>query len=50
MEGPSAFATRFVRLGIDLSGWDADWATARIFMAGLDDERCRSFGALEGLG
>lgn len=53
MEGSSAFATSFVRdaarLGIDPSGWDADWAAARIFLAGLDDERCRSFGALGGL-
>lgn len=31
--------------GIDLYGWDADWLGARLFLAGIADERCASFGA-----
>lgn len=27
------------RVGFDLSGWNADWTGARLFLAGIDRER-----------
>ncbi len=35
-----------VRLGLDLSGWNADWTGVRLFLDGLGHERCASMGAL----
>lgn len=34
------------RLGLDLSGWNADWTGARLFLDGVSHERCASMGAL----
>ncbi|CAH0348272.1 MAG: hypothetical protein WA085_05240 [Sphingobium sp.] len=49
LSGPSGsdwmvFNLQAASVGIDLSGWDADWRAADLFIAGLDDERCASFG------
>lgn len=34
------------RLGLELSGWDADWIGARLFIAGISRERDASLGVL----
>lgn len=34
------------RHGLDLSGWNADWTGARLFLAGVAHERDASMGAL----
>lgn len=50
LTSPLAFICDAARYGIELMGWDADWTGARVFIAGLRAERCRSIGPLEGLG
>jgi hypothetical protein len=35
--------------GIALDRWESDWLGARLFLAGIADERCASFGSVGGL-
>jgi hypothetical protein len=41
-----AYSLQAAAVGIDLRGWDADWTGARLFVAGLGDRHCASFGEL----
>lgn len=42
------FAIDAAHMGFDLSGWDADWAGARLFLSAIDALHERSIGPLEG--
>ncbi|WP_278374342.1 hypothetical protein [Sphingobium xenophagum] len=45
-DGGLGLTIEAARYGFELSGWNADWTGAQLFLAGLNHERCASMGAL----